>query len=247
MSSSTSSSKPKLFQVKLSLSPLVFWVDVFWVFTFCGFSGFRGEERGNEDQGAASTPTCPLSARPEAFRAGMQPGSALMLPWEADFPLKIDWLFWGRGLEGACESLAANNPAPIHARLPGSFRSWEIHGERTASGAITPSPKGQKSLLHHCLVGTARETTRGHHDFFPGTGEYSGVGRCLRRALTYLRQEQETWPGSARDCWQQETHKPPPAPSPRKANQFSKESLLPRAASAPILAACPPERLQGER
>ena len=37
---------------------------------------------------------------------------------------------------------------------------------------------------------------------------------------------------------------PPPH---SKANQFSKESLLPRAASAPILAACPPERLQGER
>ena len=60
-----------------------------------------------------------------------------MLPWEAEFPLKIVWLYWGRGLEGAGESLAANNPAPIQARFPvpvadrsrrggGTVRPWNI-------------------------------------------------------------------------------------------------------------------------
>ena len=92
---------------------------------FCDFVGLLGflsfeEKRGEMRTGAPlqHPGTCPVSARPEAFRAGMQPGSALMLPWEAEFPLKIDWLYWGRGLEGAGESLAANNPAPIQARFP---------------------------------------------------------------------------------------------------------------------------------
>ena len=116
---------------------------------FTGFSGFRGEERGNEDQGAASTPTCPLSARPEAFRAGMQPGSALMLPWEADFPLKIDWLCCGGGGWRGLVSLLM--PTIPRRSMPG-FPVLSDHGKYTENAPPAarspPLPKGKS----HCFI-----------------------------------------------------------------------------------------------
>ena len=49
----------------------------------------------------------------------MHPASALLLPWEAEFPLKIVWFHWKGAAEGTGEALAVNDPAPIQAKTPG--------------------------------------------------------------------------------------------------------------------------------
>ena len=170
---------------------------------FCAFVWFFGRRRQNEDRGAAGTPACTARAHREGFWAGTQPASALLLPSGAEFSLEIVLLqptSLRRRLDGgAGEAL----PLIIPRRFMPTFVVFSNRGksmDNPPPAARWPPRTGRKSLLRQCcLVDIAGETNRGHHDFFPYTMEYSEVRRCLHRTLAYLREDQESWLGSAQD------------------------------------------------